>query len=226
CKFCQTGRMGLKRNLGVEEITGQLYNARHHLGKKIKNIVFMGMGEPFDNFETVVQAVAVMKEQRGFDIAPRHITISTCGLVTGIEALAQMDLPGLRLAVSINAPDNGVRSQIMPVNQAFPLEKLKSALDRFPLGPRGTFMFEYILIKDLNDSRAQAEALADFIHPLPVRLNLIPFNPVGGFDHQSPDDDALNEFAEILTQRGIFVIKRWSKGRSVSAGCGQLGKKR
>ena len=224
CKFCQTGRMGLKRNLGVEEITGQLYNARHHLGKKIKNIVFMGMGEPFDNFEAVMKAVAVMKEQRGFDIAPRHITISTCGLVPGIKALEKMDLPGLRLAVSINAANDDIRSRIMPINQAFPLDKIKDALSRFPLGPRGTFMFEYILIKDLNDSEDQARALADFIHPLPVRLNLIPFNPVSGFDHGTPDDKALNRFADILTQGGVFVIKRWSKGRSVSAGCGQLGR--
>ncbi|MCG8566849.1 MAG: 23S rRNA (adenine(2503)-C(2))-methyltransferase RlmN [Desulfobacterales bacterium] len=226
CRFCPTGKMGLVRNLTVEEITGQLYNARHVLKKEIKNIVFMGMGEPFDNFDTVMQAVAVMKEQKGFDIAPRHITISTCGLVPGIEKLAAMDLPGLRLAVSINGPDNDIRSRIMPVNHAFPLEKLKAALEKFPLGPRGTFMFEYILIKDLNDGPDHARELAEFIHPLPVRLNLIPFNPVSGFDHTTPDDEALNQFAEILTQKGIFVIKRWSKGKSVSAGCGQLGRNR
>ena len=224
CKFCQTGQMGLIRNLTVEEIVGQLFNARQHLKKEIKNIVFMGMGEPFDNFDTVMQAVAVMTQQKGFDIAPRHITLSTSGLIPGIEKLATLDLPGIRLAVSINAPDNAIRSQIMPVNQPYPLEKLKQALLNFPLGPRGTFMFEYILIKDLNDSEAHAQALADFIHPLPVRLNLIPFNPVPGFDHASPNDESLNRFAQILTDQGVFVIKRWSKGRSVSAGCGQLGR--
>ncbi len=226
CKFCETGKMGLIRNLTVSEITGQLYNARHILKKNIKNIVFMGMGEPFDNFDTVIQAVDVMKVQKGFDIAPRHVTLSTSGLIPGIEKLGDMDLLGIRLAISINAPDNATRSRLMPVNQAYPLEKLKTALENFPLGPRGSFMFEYILIKDVNDSPEQAQALADFIGPLPVRLNLIPFNPITGFDHATPEDAALNQFADILTQKGVFVIKRWSKGRSVSAGCGQLGRGR
>ncbi|WP_022665787.1 23S rRNA (adenine(2503)-C(2))-methyltransferase RlmN [Desulfospira joergensenii] len=224
CRFCETGRMGFKRSLSVSEITGQLYNARHTLQKEIKNIVFMGMGEPFDNYEAVMDAVQVMNEQKGFDVALRHITLSTAGLVPGIRRLAGLNLPNLRLAVSINGADDATRSKIMPVNRTYPLNTLKAALMKFPLSNRGTFLFEYILIRGLNDSPDHARNLADFIHPLPVRLNLIPFNPVSGFKAEPPRDSDMHEFAQLLTDKGVFVIKRWSKGRSVSAGCGQLGR--
>jgi 23S rRNA (adenine2503-C2)-methyltransferase len=225
CTFCETGRMGLQRSLTISEITGQLYNARHVLKKQIKNIVFMGMGEPFDNFAPVMAAVKIMHEQKGFDIALRHMTISTAGVVPGIRKLAAMSLPGIRLAVSINAPDNPTRSQLMPVNNAWPLETLKQTLAAFPLPRKGTFLFEYILIKGVNDTKAHAEKLAEFIHPLPVRLNLIPCNPVPGFAHESPSDADMNRFSQHLVEKNIFVIRRWSKGRSVSAGCGQLGRR-
>jgi 23S rRNA (adenine2503-C2)-methyltransferase len=226
CTFCETGRMGLKRHLCTHEITGQLFNARHTLKKPVKNIVFMGMGEPFDNFDAVMAAVKVMLVQQGFDIALRHITISTAGLVPGIEKLAEQNLPGIRVAVSINAPDNETRSRLMPVNHAWPLETLKSALERFPLPHKGTFLFEYILIKGVNDTPAHAEQLVAFIHPLPVRLNLIPCNPVPGVSFVSPSDEQMNQFSQHLVKQGVFVIRRWSKGRSVSAGCGQLGRSR
>ena len=223
CKFCQTARMGFKRSLSTSEIVGQVFNARHHLGYDIKNIVFMGMGEPFDNFDRVMAAVSILSSQKGCDIALRHMTISTCGVVPGIERLAQMRLPNIRLAVSINGPDDDTRSALMPVNRRWPLAALKKSLEAYPLPPRGVFLFEYILIKGVNDSMAHARALAQFIHPLPVRLNLIPYNPVTGFDHQSPSDEQMHDFAQMLTGKGVFVIKRWSRGRSVSAGCGQLG---
>ncbi|MFN2357396.1 MAG: 23S rRNA (adenine(2503)-C(2))-methyltransferase RlmN [Desulfotignum sp.] len=226
CAFCETGRMGLKRNLTVSEITGQLYNARHILKKQIKNIVFMGMGEPFDNFDAVMAAVRIMHEQKGFDIALRHMTISTAGLVPGIRKLAAMHLPGIRLAISINAADDFTRSKLMPVNNAWPLEKLKKTLAGFPLPRKGTFLFEYILIKGVNDQAAHADLLANFIHSLPVRLNLIPCNPIPGLGHESPSDEDMNRFSQRLVEKDVFVIRRWSKGRSVSAGCGQLGQGR
>ncbi len=224
CKFCETGRMGFKRNLKVSEIVGQVYNARHTLKKEVKNIVFMGMGEPLDNFDNLMGAIQVMNEQQGFDIALRHMTLSTVGLIPGIERLATFDMPGLRLAISINAPDDEIRSHLMPINEVFPLAHLKKSLMDFPLPKRGIFLFEYILIKGLNDSPAQADLLADFIGPLPVRLNLIAYNPVKGLDYESPDEGQMYAFANLLSARGIMVIKRWSRGQSVSAGCGQLGK--
>ncbi len=223
CRFCETGRMGFKRNLLASEITGQLYNARFILKKRIKNIVFMGMGEPFDNFENVVQAIRIMNEQKGFDIALRHITISTAGLINGIKKLSQLNMPALRLAVSINTVDEDRRSWLMPVNKTASLKELRLTLEHYPLSKRGCFLFEYILIKGLNDSQKDAIKLAEYIGPLPVRLNLIPYNPIKGFRYDSPNDDDMHDFADRLTQNGVFVIKRWSKGCSVAAGCGQLG---
>ncbi len=224
CRFCQTGKMGLVRNLNVNEIVGQLFNARFVLKENIKNIVFMGMGEPLDNFDNCMAAVRIFNEQKGFDVALRHITISTAGLPRGIERLAGLNLKGLRLAISINAAHDQVRTRLMPVNRAFPLAALKQALSTFPLPNKGCFLFEYILIKGLNDSPKDAIHLADYIKSLPVRLNLIPYNPVDGFNYTSPSDDEMNKFAQVLTDKGVFVVKRWSKGRSVSAGCGQLGR--
>ncbi len=224
CTFCETAQLGFKRSLSVSEIVGQVWNARHTLGHDIKNIVFMGMGEPFDNFEAVMTAVKVVNAQKGFDIALRHITISTSGMVSGIDRLSAMDMPNIRLAVSINGPDDAVRSKLMPVNKRWDMAALKQSLMNYRLPKSGVFLFEYILIKGVNDSPADARKLAAFIHPLPVRLNLIPYNPIEAFAHQSPCDEEMHNFADILTRQGVFVIKRWSKGRSVSAGCGQLGK--
>ncbi len=223
CKFCETGRMGFKRNLSISEITGQIYNGRHYLKKDIKNIVFMGMGEPLDNFDNVMGAIQVMNQQQGFDIALRHMTLSTAGFVPGIERLAKMKMPGLRLAISINAPDDKIRSSLMPINKVFPLAALKKSLVDFSLPKRGIFLFEYILIKGLNDSPAHAAMLADYIHPLPARLNLIAYNKIIGLDYENPCDDEMYTFADLLSAKGIMVIKRWSRGRSVAAGCGQLG---
>ncbi len=224
CRFCETGKMGFVRDLTVSEIISQLFNARFVLQQDIKNVVFMGMGEPLDNFDAVVQAIRIMNEQKGFNIAPRHITVSTAGLINGIKKIGQLGLTGLRLAISINAADDKTRSLLMPVNVSSPLKRLKQVLEAFPMPKRGCFLFEYILIKDLNDSQKDAIKLAEYIKPLPVRLNLIPYNPVDGFNYESPNDNDLNRFADTLRCRGVFVIKRWSKGQSVSAGCGQLGR--
>lgn len=223
CRFCRTAKMGFHRSLEAFEIVGQLFNARFILKADIKNIVFMGMGEPFDNFDAIIQAISIMNEQKGFDIAFRHITVSTAGLVKPIQRFGQLGMSSVRLAVSINSTDDGVRSHLMPVNASNDLKALKRALLGFPLPKRGCFLFEYILIKGLNDSQKDAINLSAYIKPLPVRLNLIPYNPVPGFNYQSPDDRDMHAFADILAEQGIFVIKRWSKGRSVSAGCGQLG---
>ena len=224
CRFCETGKMGFIRDLEPHEIVGQLFNAKFILGQNIQNIVFMGMGEPLDNFDSVIQAIHIFSEQKGFDIALRHITLSTAGLVSKIEQLNALGLQRLRLAVSINAAEEKTRSFLMPVNQSAPLKALKRTLEGYRLPRRGSFLFEYILIKGLNDRAEDAVKLAEFIGQLPVRLNLIPYNPVDGLNFSSPSDDAVNRFSEILTKNGVFVVKRWSKGCSLGAGCGQLGK--
>lgn len=222
CRFCQTGKMGFIRNLTCEEIVGQVFNARHTLNYPVKNVVYMGMGEPFDNFDPVVQSIRVLGEQRGLDIAFRHITVSTAGLADGIERFGRLNLPNIRLAVSIHAADNAKRSYLMPLNRRSPLETIKAALMAYPLPERGTFLFEYVLIKGFNDSEQDAENLARYIRPLRVRLNLMACNPVDGFGPPPVSDQEMHRFAGWLRQAGVFVIKRWGKGTAVSAGCGQL----
>lgn len=225
CRFCETGHMGFKRNLTAAEIVGQVYAARFTLKMNIKNLVFMGMGEPFDNFGPVRQAILVLSDQRGFDFASSHITVSTAGLVPGIRRLAEDKALRVNLAVSLNAPNDAIRSRIMPVNKRYSMANLKQALLSFPLGRRGLFLVEYVLIKDLNDSPKHAEQLADYLHPLPVRVNLIPLNKTSGFSHDPTIDEDIHRFASYLEHKGMCVVKRWSKGSALAAGCGQLGSK-
>ncbi len=177
CAFCRTGSLGLLRNLAAEEIVGQVYAVRHGLGRAIDNIVFMGMGEPLDNFDNVVQAIRVLSDQRGLDIAHSHMTISTAGLTDGIRRLGELGWPGLNLAVSLNAADDELRSQLMPINAVHPLALLKQALQAYPLRKKGVFFIEYVLLKGVNDSRGQAARLARFLEGLPVRVNVIGYNP-------------------------------------------------
>ena len=144
CAFCATGALGLVRNLSVEEIVGQVFSARFTLKRSINNIVFMGMGEPFDNFDNVIQSIRVISDQHGFNIAPSHITVSTSGHADGIARLRFPDLKNLRLAVSVNAPVDNLRSRLMPINRLFPLGRLKEELKLYPLGKRGVFFIEYV----------------------------------------------------------------------------------
>ena len=248
CIFCRTATGGLKRNLATEEITAQLYAARFILKKKINNIVFMGMGEPFDNFDAVTCAIKVFNEPHGFDIALRHMTLSTCGLIPGIRQLQALNLPQLNLAVSIHSADDTLRSRLMPINRRYPLSALKSTLLDFPLATRRFILMEYTLFKGLNDQKQDAVMLAEYLEGLKVRINLIGYNPGPweGVTEDLPDDekeiDMLHEnkkrgrsmllkpvadedihrFAGYLESEGLFVVKRWSKGRDVMAGCGQL----
>jgi len=222
CRFCETAKSGLKRSLLVHEITGQLYSARIILGKKITNVVFMGMGEPFDNFDNLIQAIRVFNDQKGFDIALRHMTVSTCGLIPGIRRLGELDLPQLSLAISIHSADDGIRSFLMPVNRRYPLAELKETLLNYPLHKRRFFLIEYVLIKGFNDSPEDAAKLADYLESLKVRVNLIAYNPGSGSDFARVDEEDINRFAGLLGDLGLFVVKRWSKGQELMAGCGQL----
>ena len=228
CRFCETAKSGFKRNLMVDEITGQLFSARITLEKKISNVVFMGMGEPFDNFDNLIQAIQVFNDQKGFDIALRHMTVSTCGLVPGIRDLAKLDFPQLSLAVSVHSAYNGVRSHLMPVNRRYPLEDLRNAMLNYPLHKRRYFLIEYVLIKGINDSKQDASALAAYLVNLKVRVNLIAYNPGrdGSSEFQGVEDQDINYFAGWLEELGIFVIRRWSKGQKLMAGCGQLSSKK
>lgn len=223
CRMCATAAMGCVRNLTAAEIVGQVYTVRIALGLPISNVVFMGMGEPGDNIDNVLQAIAVLRDQRGFNIAPRRITVSTAGHAEAIERLAALPGPRPNLAISINAPDDTLRSSLMPINRSFPLARLRTALETFPLRRGGLFLVQYVLIRDVNDTACHAARLADFLAGLPVRVNVIACNPVPGTACSPPDEAVMLQFCRALASQGIFVRRRTGRGARVRGGCGQLG---
>lgn len=223
CRFCATGRMGFVRDLTAEEIVWQVWAARFDMRCRVDNIVFMGMGEPLDNVANVVQAIRVLSDQRGLDIAPRHMTLSTAGHVDGLGALAAANVPGLRLAVSVNAARDGLRSELMPINRRYPLARLKEALSRFPLAKRGVIFVEYVLLAGVNDTHDDARQLARLLEGLAVRVNLIPYNGHGAGDYVPPEDARVRRFHDWLDEARLFTRTRLSRGRGVLAACGQLG---
>ncbi|MCJ7771574.1 MAG: 23S rRNA (adenine(2503)-C(2))-methyltransferase RlmN [Desulfobacterales bacterium] len=223
CRFCETARVGFKRNLTVQEIVGQVYLARFHFKENIRNVVFMGMGEPLDNIDNVAQAIRVISDQRGFNIAKKNITVSTAGLVDGINKIASLNWPDLNLAISLNASNNDIRSQIMPVNTMWPMNQLQRALLDYPLRKKGALFFEYILMKDFNDSHLHAKELALYLKPLKAKLNIIPYNPCTKTFYKQPSNDDVERFRSWLVEEKIFVRKRAAKGTNIMAACGQLG---
>jgi 23S rRNA (adenine2503-C2)-methyltransferase len=223
CRFCRTGKMGLIRNLNAGEIVEQVFAARHGLGFDVRNVVFMGMGEPLDNLDNVVQAIRVLEDQRGMDIARRYITVSTSGLIEGIDRLARLDDGPVNLAVSLNAPSDDIRSRIMPVNRNNPMAALKASLLRYPLRKKSSFFMEYVLIEGINDRKEHARELARYLASLPVKLNLIAYNPTPESDLQAPSPEAYERFRSWLVADKIFVRRRGEKGGAIMAACGQLG---
>ncbi len=225
CRFCATGAMGFVRNLDVAEIVGQVVAARFELGQAVDNLVFMGMGEPLDNFDALMGALRVMGDPHGLAFGPRHITISTAGHGEGIRRLAARGESPIRLAVSLNAAENGLRSALMPVNRQTPLEELKELLMAFPLSRGGVFLIEYVLLAGVNDSREHAQKLARFLEGLPVRVNVIAYN--GGIDEKAPfvtpTAGQVGDFCRWLAEQKVFVRARSSRGGKIRAACGQLG---
>ncbi|VVS91160.1 23S rRNA (adenine(2503)-C(2))-methyltransferase RlmN [Desulfoluna spongiiphila] len=225
CLFCTTAKMGFVRDLTPTEILDQLYAARHKLSYPIRNIVFMGMGEPLDNFDAVSEAIGVMSDQRGFDIPLRRITVSTVGSAEGIEKLGASPISAVNLAVSVNGATDEIRSRLMPVNRKTPLKSLVETLSRYPFARKGALFAEYIVIEGVNDSPEDARALVAVLSPLAVRYNLIGFNAGPGAPFPSTCQKAVERFRDLLVHEGAYVRIRASKGRDLVAGCGQLGKK-
>ncbi|WP_076750340.1 23S rRNA (adenine(2503)-C(2))-methyltransferase RlmN [Desulfatitalea tepidiphila] len=223
CRFCQTGQMGLLRPLSVDEIVAQVFMVKIHMGLDVRNVVFMGMGEPLDNFDAVIQAIAVLSDQRGLNIAKRYITLSTVGWVPGIERLAALNWPQLKLAVSLNAADDALRSNLMPVNRRYGLGTLRAVLEGFPLARGNVLLVEYVLIRDVNDRPEDARRLARFVSGLPVRVNLIVYNPREASPFEAPWPEEVERFRRALVDLGVFVRLRGPKGAGIRAACGQLG---
>lgn len=227
CTFCQTGRMGLKRNLSSGEILYQIVLANQLLKEKelkVTNVVFMGMGEPLDNYVEVVKACKVMIDPNGFNLSKNKVTISTSGLVPMIEKLGQ-DLP-VRLAISLHSAEEEKRSKMMPINRKHPLSELKKTLMVYPASPRYGITFEYVLIQNENDSIQDAKKLVHFLHGIKAKVNLIPINKFPGVDMDPSDEERIKAFQSYLTDRGIPAPVRYSKGQDVSGGCGQLAAKK
>ncbi len=223
CRFCRTGKMGLLRNLTAAEIVWQVFAARHRLGFNVRNVVFMGMGEPLDNLDNVIQAIRVLTDQRGLNIARRYITVSTVGLTAGIDRLARLAGPPVNLAISLNAPDDDIRSRLMPINRSIPMAVLRDTLLGYPLSKKSVFFVAYVLIQGVNDRHEHAGALARYLAPMKVKLNLIPYNPAPGADLKPPSAETYERFHDWLVAEKIFVRRRREKGGRIQAACGQLG---
>ncbi|MBQ0071562.1 MAG: 23S rRNA (adenine(2503)-C(2))-methyltransferase RlmN [Spirochaetales bacterium] len=220
CSFCKTGTMGLVRRLEAGEIVEQFIHLQN-LGEKISHIVFMGMGEPFDNFTEVMKAITELHREDGINISYRKITISTCGLVPGIKRLTELKLP-IKLAVSLVSADDETRSEIMKVNRTYPLSELKKALVSFQRHQEKRLTLEYCLLSGVNTTRKAAEDLAKFCRGLEVLVNLIPWNPIDALPYNSPSEREIRTFTNDLRSLGVNFTLRRSKGRSADAACGQL----
>jgi len=221
CAFCRTGELGLVRNLGAAEILEQWLAAGRELpGRRVTNVVFMGMGEPLLNREAVAETVGVLTSERGAGISAARVTISTAGIVPGIDWMAA-HLPQVKLAVSLNAPEDELRSRLMPVNRRHPLRELLAALRRYPARRRITV--EYVLLGGVNDSPAMARRLARLLHGVRCKVNLIPFNPHSGLPWRAPDEETVRRFREVLRRAGYTATVRRSQGDEIGAACGQLG---
>ncbi|OFZ19775.1 MAG: 23S rRNA (adenine(2503)-C(2))-methyltransferase [Bdellovibrionales bacterium GWB1_55_8] len=218
CKFCLTGVQGLDRNLEVHEIVTQIYELRRLA--PITNIVFMGMGEPLHNLQNVIKACEILLDTDGFNFSKRKVTVSTSGLVPAIEELGRR--VDVSLAISLNATTDEQRSRIMPVNRKWNINELLGACRKFPLGSHRRITFEYVLLKDFNDSDEDALRLVQLMKGIPNKINLIPFNEHSGSEFLRPSDARISAFQRILIDRGLTALIRVSKGRDILAACGQL----
>src|SRR5512142_3019068 len=220
CGFCCTGRQGFNRDLGVAEIVGQVWQAARR-GLRVTNVVMMGMGEPLNNFEPVVDAMAIMLDDHAYGLSRRRVTLSTSGVVPQIRKLKEA-LP-VALAVSLHAPNDAIRSRIMPVNDAYPIATLLEACrDYLEAAPRDFITFEYVMLKGVNDAPDHARELARLLEDTPSKVNLIPFNPFpdSGFERSAPE--RVRRFQKILMDAGYVATVRKTRGDDIDAACGQL----
>ena len=224
CAFCLTAKGGLVRNLTAGEIVGQILWIKRENNipyERRINVVYMGMGEPLDNLANVSKAIKILALNEGLAISPRRQTVSTSGLGSQIKKLGEMDL-GVLLAISLHAVTNELRSRLMPINKAYNIEAVMDAVRGFPIDMRKRVMFEYLVIKDLNDSVSDAKKLVKLLHGIKAKVNLIYFNPHEGSEFGRPELTNMLKFQEYLRDHGVTCTIRQSKGLDISAACGQL----
>ena len=224
CSFCLTAKNGFIRDLTTGEIVEQVRIIKRENGidaNRRLNIVYMGMGEPLDNLEAVINSSKIFSDPDGLAISPRRQTISTSGLSSKIIKLGQMDL-GVNLAISLHAVDDELRGQLMPINRAYNIQSIIDALKDFPINQRKRIMFEYLMIKDINDTLASAKRLLSLLNGIKAKVNLIYFNPYGGTQYKRPTSQDMLTFQNYLISKGLHCTIRESKGLDISAACGQL----
>ena len=227
CSFCSTGRQGFNRNLGVAEIIGQLWLANQRLPRTshdrhaVSNVVFMGMGEPLLNYDNVISAINLMLDNNAYNLARRRVTVSTSGLVPQMDALAADSRAAL--AVSLHAPNDELRDELVPINRSYPLAELMAACKRFAATREDEYItFEYVMLDGVNDQPGHARQLVKLLNGVPSKVNLIPFNRFPGTDYRCTPLEKINQFREILIESGLVTVTRKTRGDDIDAACGQL----
>lgn len=232
CRFCETGRMGLLRQLRTDEMVAQLFLANQLLARegegelsasKVDNLVFMGMGEPMDNYDAVIGAVRIATDLHATAMSQRSITLSTSGVIEGIEKLSREKDVAVNLAVSLSAASDAKRNWLMPINRRYPLKELYKAIVNYTEKSGKGVMIAYVMIDSINDSLEEAEELAAYLRGLQVKVNLIPYNPQSRDPFAPSSAEQIDQFAAVLRDKGYKVLLRHTKGRAIQAGCGQLG---
>lgn len=221
CRFCASTQAGRVRNLEAGEIAAEIYAAQKDIDERISHIVLMGIGEPLDNFDNVMDFLTIISSPEGVNIGMRNISLSTCGIVPQIDKLAEKKLQ-LTLSISLHAPNNAMRSQMMPVNDAYPVEELIAACRRYQKVTGRRISFEYSMVRGVNDSPATAKELAKLIRGMGAHVNLIPINPVDGSPYSATDAENVKRFQNMLTDLGVNATVRRRLGSDISAACGQL----
>lgn len=223
CTFCMTGFGGFRRHMTAGEIVSQYLVTRRLVNNNIapRNMVFMGMGEPLLNLDQVIPALRLLVHEEGMHVSPRRITVSTSGILPGLKRLGEADT-GVNIAISLNASNNEFRSQIMPINKAYPIEALLDACRAFPLRNRRRITIEYVMLAGLNDSLDNAKELEQLVRDIPCKINLIPWNPDPHLPYQRPSEERIRRFQQYLLDRHYTTSVRYSKGMDIGAACGQL----
>ncbi len=224
CLFCESGRLKKLRNLNVCELVQQVLLVEEDIKERISHVVLMGIGEPFDNYDNVMKFINIINDPKGINIGIRHITVSTCGIVPKINEFANEKI-GVNLAISLHAPNNKIRDMIMPINKAYKIEDIINAVKDYIKKTNRRVTFEYIMLKDVNDSCDCAKELSNLLKGINCYVNLIPYNETSNIKYKKSDKVTINEFYDILKKNNINVTIRREFGSNVSAACGQLRSK-
>ena len=224
CAFCRTAESGLKRNLTLGEITGQLVELCRESASAVTNVVFMGMGEPLANMEAVIDAIEILRDRRAFNLSRRRITLSTCGVIPKLREFVR--LCEVKIAVSLNATTDEVRQRLMPVNSISPISEIMRFAREYGRTSRDRITFEYVMMRGVNDSRDDAARLSGLLKGLRAKINLIPFNPYEGSGFEPPAPETVEWWSEYLRSSGVQVNVRQSRGAEIMAACGQLAAKK